>query len=112
MGRRISLTEGGLHRIVNESVERVLRECLAYTRPTQITESFGTDLSYGKYDSRIRKNKEKFIGQMKEKHPNVKHLERLINQRAKQLERDDKERLRRTGGHRPRPNPYNDLEFD
>lgn len=112
MGRRIRLTEGGLNRIVNESVERVLRECLAYTRPAQITESFGTDLSYGTYDSRIRKNKEKFISQMKEKHPNVKHLERLINQRAKQLERDDEYRQRHTGGYRPRPNPWNDNEFD
>lgn len=112
MGRRIRLTEGGLHRIVNESVKRVLRECLGYARPTQINESFSTTLFYGTWDSRIRKDKEKFIRQMKEKHPNVKHLEKLINQRARQLERDDEERLRRMGGRRPRPNPWNDLEHD
>lgn len=112
MRRSIRLTECGLHRIVNESVKRVLGECLGYSRPTQINESFGTDLSYGRYDSRIRRDKDKFIKQMKEKHPNVKHLERLINQRAKQIERNDEYRQRHTGGYRPRPNPWNDNEFD
>ena len=112
MIRNVRLTEDGLHRIVNESVKRVLGECLGYASPTQINESFSTKLFYGTWDSRIRKDKEKFIRQMKEKHPNVKHLERLVNQRAKQLESEDEEEFQRFIKSRPRPNPWNDLEFD